>query len=105
MNLETYIEEVIKQIVSGSQKGDAEIKKISTRRGTKVIMSTAKVDFDIAVSTIEEQSAGGKGAIKVASFFNLEGGGGTKDIQSNVSRIKFSLTIKLASDGDTIMHS
>jgi len=97
MELQNFIEETLKQIVSGvrgAQESAIELgAKINPRGGSVVEMRN--VHFDVAVSTSEGTET--KGGISV--FVGPVGSVGSQDqsdvASSSISRIKFSVPVKL----------
>ena len=97
MELQNFIEETLKQIVSGvrgAQESAFELgAKINPRGGSVVEMRN--VHFDVAVSTSEGTET--KGGISV--FVGPVGSVGSQDqsdvASSSISRIKFSVPVKL----------
>lgn len=113
MNLKDFVAESLKEIVDGVK--DAQVHAASngaevcpslkrTSSGQKAMYLSAEtgekvawVDYDIAVTAEEtnESGGGGKLSIRVASIFNAEGEGKTKNTEksSSLSRLQFRLAI------------
>ena len=97
MELKDFIEETLKQIISGvrsAQENAIELgAKINPRGGSVVEMRN--VHFDVAVGTSKEtETKGGIGVVVVPG-----GSAGSQDqsdvASSSMSRIKFSVPVKL----------
>lgn len=58
------------------------------------LRAVSTINFDIAVSTSNEQESGAKGGISVMSL-NIGGTLSDKDVKETVSRIKFSINVVL----------
>lgn len=56
------------------------------------------IEFDIAITSEEEDQAGGKVGIKVLSLVDIAGGGEMKSINTSVSRVSFKIPLKMPSE-------
>lgn len=112
MELDKFISESLKAVI----KGVADSQDFAKEKGARVnpyigqwdtgktfttyygreegARAISNIDFDIAVTTSNEQEAGGHGGINVLSF-KVGGKISDKDIQQTVSRIKFSVNVVL----------
>ena len=96
MELQDFIDETLKQIISGvrsAQESAIELgAKINPRGGSVVEMRT--VHFDIAVGTSEGTET--KGGIRVVGPVGSVGSQDQSDVaSSSMSRIRFSVPVKL----------
>jgi len=122
MNLEEFVETSLKQIISGVRKAQ-EATRIEGKHVSEAdvinphLMYSADhapkgkyyatnernlihfVDFDVAVTTDSTADAKGGLSLKVAGI-GVEGGGGTTERDSVVSRIKFQVPIVLPRSSD-----
>ncbi|RRH94241.1 hypothetical protein EH240_27555 [Mesorhizobium tamadayense] len=105
MELEEFISETLRQILSGAAKAqDTEIGKNVNAAFPGVLGSNlsvlpefgvfARVDFDVAVTA--ESTVGGKGSIRV---WGLGAEGGKDSRSQTVSRVVFAVPLRLP-DGD-----
>lgn len=110
MELEKFITETLNSVVKGIKQSQDFAKENGARINpyvdkwdfdkTRVTFygkeegarAVSKIDFDIAISTTNEQETGTKGGINVMSF-NIGGNLLDKDIKGSLSRIKFSVDI------------
>ena len=101
MELEEFVARTLEQLVQGVRKAQqkvlslgAAINPSSEIHSGGAINEPRRIDFDVAVTASEEDSAGGtaKFSIKVLS---LEGGAGATTSNSTVSRIKFNIPVQL----------
>ncbi len=112
MELNKFISETLKAII----KGVADVKDFANEHGARInphigqwdtdkILTTyygredgartiSTIDFDIAVTTSNEQETGGSGGINVLSL-QIGGKLSDKEIQQTVSRIKFAVNLVL----------
>jgi len=92
MELKVFIEQTIIQITDGLLAGHNYIE--SKKFGEGVSDDKGKeINFDIAVSSNEEEKSGLGGKISVAQIFSLGGENQVSATSSNVSRIQFRIFI------------
>lgn len=110
MKLEDFISESIIQIISGVKKAqdyaennNASVNSISLQQGkstgdsyydSKTLRPAQVIDFDVSVTTKEDEQTTGKAGVFVSVFkLGVEGKEGVENLMSN--RIKFSIPIML----------
>lgn len=112
MELDKFITETLNSIVRGIKNSQdfakennaiinpvvesSDINKMITvqRKKNDGSLSVSTIEFDIAVSTSNEQESGLKGGITVMSL-NIGGNSSDKDLNETVSRIKFNINVVL----------
>jgi hypothetical protein len=93
MELKEFITETLKQINDGLQDGS---KFINSKKGLGVKKDYINLSFDIAVTTVQDESTSGGAKISVASILSA-GGGKEKNLSStNYSRIQFHVPIYIS---------
>lgn len=95
MELQQFIEQTISQVTSGLHNSSKTMIENNTGGGIPDLQKLI-VEFDIAVSASQDSASDFGGKISVLGL-NLSIGGNQaqKDVTSNVSRIKFTVPIKL----------
>ena len=92
MELKEFIKQTIIQITDGMLEGDKYVKE--NNFGSGVSDSHGKeINFDIAVTSNEEEKTGVAGKISVANIMSFGGNGENVTKASNVSRIQFKLIL------------
>lgn len=94
MELKDFITETIKQITDGVLEGDKYVKeKSKTDEGIR--HQYTKVDFDIAVTSNEEEKGKIGGKVSVVQIFNAGASSESSNKTSNYNRIKFNLLVNI----------
>jgi hypothetical protein len=92
MELKEFIKQTIIQITDGMLEGDKYVKE--NNFGSGVDDSRGKeINFDVAVTSNEEEKTGVAGKISVANILSFGGNGENVNKASNVSRIQFKLIL------------
>lgn len=117
MELDKFITETLNAIVKGIKnsqevatennaiinpyvrKWDLDKTMTVERKNNDDFISVSTIDFDIAVSTSNEQQTGINGGINVMSV-NIGGKASDKDLNETVSRIKFNINVVLPNNED-----
>ena len=94
MELQKFIETTLQEVTAGLHNSNKMMIDAATGKGISD-SDYMKVDFDIAVTTTKESEGDMNGKVAVLSIFSLGGSLAQKDGISNVSRIKFSVFVKL----------
>ena len=90
MELKDFISETIKQITDGILEGNSYVKeKSNSSEGIR--NQYTKIDFDIAVSTNEENKNDIGGKVSVVQVFNAGASSSTASTTINQNRIKFEI--------------
>lgn len=92
MELKEFISETVKQITDGIVEGNKYIQEVS-KNSDGVRNQYTKVDFDVAVTTNDDEKNGVNGKISIANVFSVGGSNESTNKTSNYSRIQFSLLI------------
>lgn len=98
MELRGFITETLKQIVDGvsdAQKYIVDKNILATIHPKRTSNKVEYIEFDVAVTSSENNTSGLSGEIKVASIFSIGGKGENSVSEQNVSRIKFRVQIEL----------
>lgn len=103
MNVEEFVSESIKQIISGVEKARnachhsnvAIAPSMLYRDGVDVSVDATSVEFDLAVTVETESNTKKGGEIRI---FGIGGGGEgmSSTASTSVSRLRFSITVDLA---------
>lgn len=97
MELKEFITETIVQITDGLRDGHNYV--VQNGYGSGISDSHYRdVTFDIALSTVEEESTGKKGNISVANILNAGAQEALKSNSSNISRIQFKIELHIKSE-------
>lgn len=99
MELKEFIKQTITEITDGVREGHNYI--VSNNFGEGVRDTTyTEVNFDIAITTNEEEKTGIGGKLNVVNFFNagIDKEGVSKS--SNYNRIQFKLNIGIETQGN-----
>lgn len=97
MELKDFISETIKQITDGVLEGNLYIKeKSNSPEGIR--NQYTKIDFDIAISTNEENKNDIGGKVTVVQVFNAGSSSSTASMTSNQNRIKFEVLAAINTD-------
>ena len=111
MDLKEFTKQTLIQIVEGAASANDELanydsyipytnignsKSAYSYDENRVARLIVNVDFDVAITATESESANGGASLKVASLLNIGGGGETKTENQTVSRIKYTLPLVLA---------
>ena len=113
MELDKFITETLKSVIKGIKESQEFAKENGARINPHLLSSSSsknkpytfygkeegarlvsEIDFDIAISSSNEQENGVKGGINVMSV-NFGGNLSDKDVKGTVSRIKFSVNVVL----------
>lgn len=94
MELKDFIEQTITQIAQGIKAGDDFIQKNSLGYGVDDEKGK-EIQFDIAVTTNEEEKTGLGGKVSVAHIFSAGASNESASKSSNVSRIQFKIFVHL----------
>ena len=99
MDLQSFVKETICQIVRGVKDAQEEVGDLAIVNYRSVRSETADGDyrfihFDAAVTANESQGTSGSGGLRVA-FLGAEGKAEKETSSSSVSRIKFTVPVKL----------
>lgn len=90
MELKDFISETIKQITDGILEGNLYIKeKSNSSEGIR--NQYTRIDFDIAISTNEENKNDIGGKVTVVQVFNAGASSSTASTTTNQNRIKFDV--------------
>lgn len=90
MELKDFISETIKQITDGILEGNLYIKeKSNSSEGIRD--QYTRIDFDIAISTNEENKNDIGGKLTVVQVFNAGASSSTASTTTNQNRIKFDV--------------
>jgi len=90
MELKDFISETIKQITDGILEGNLYVKeKSNSSEGIRD--QYTKIDFDIAISTNEENKNDVGGKVTVVQVFNARASSSTASTTTNQNRIKFEV--------------
>lgn len=90
MELKDFISETIKQITDGILEGNSYVKeKSNSSEGIR--NQYTKIDFDIAISTNEENKNDIGGKVTVVQVFNAGASSSTASTTTNQNRIKFEI--------------
>ncbi len=90
MELKDFISETIKQITDGILEGNLYVKeKSNSSEGIR--NQYTKIDFDIAISTNEENKNDIGGKVTVVQVFNAGASSSTASTTTNQNRIKFEI--------------
>lgn len=98
MDLKTFIQTTLVQIVQGTEAAITEIAKMDSNAKVNPFASHGSysdpkdVDFDVAVTVTDEKSGGGDAGIAVA-MFRFGAKGEVKLESQAVSRIRFSIPV------------
>ena len=95
MDIKTFVSESLTQILQGVEQAQANCKEgsvINPASGSNLV-DMKQVEFDIAV-TVEKGSETKGGIAVFGGVINLGSQGQSKDSNTSVSRIKFSVPIK-----------
>ena len=99
MELKEFIKQTITQITDGVREGHEYI--ISNDYGNGVRDTHYKeVNFDIAVTTNEEEKTGMGGKLNVVSFFNASVNTEDSSKSTNYNRIQFKLHVGIKTQGN-----
>lgn len=107
MDLKEFTKQTLMQIVEGAAEANAELSNgayipyhvPNNSKGRYIYDDGANVvdvDFDVAITAIETESANGGASLKVASLLNIGGCGENKIENQTISRIKYTLPLVLA---------
>lgn len=111
MDLKEFTKQTLIQIVEGVASANEKlancdsyipytnmcnIKSTYTIDDDKVERLVIDVDFDVAITATESESANGGASLKVASLLNIGGGGENKTENQTISRIKYTLPLVLS---------
>ncbi len=101
MDLQHFIEETIRDVTVALHNSNKEMIENGFGRGI-ADLDEMKVDFDIAVTVATDRGSEVGGKITVLGL-NLQVGGSQKQKESNehISRIKFTVPVKLNTLGQT----
>lgn len=92
MELKDFITETLKQITDGILEGSNYVREKS--KSTEGVRDQyTKVDFDIAVTTNEEEKDKIGGKVSVVQIFNAGASSENTNKTSNYNRIKFNLLV------------
>ena len=107
MDLKEFTKQTLVQIVEGSH----EVNEYFSKHGGRVhidkehpkfseirIPITIDVEFDVAVTTTEAESANGGGGLRVAGLFNAGGNIENKAENQTISRVKYTLQLELSKE-------
>lgn len=95
MELQQFIEQTISQVTSGLHNSSKTMVENKTGRGIPDLQNLL-VEFDIAVTASHDTDSEIGGKISVLGInLSISGKQAQKDITSNVSRIKFTVPIKI----------
>ncbi|ESU28746.1 hypothetical protein FLJC2902T_13400 [Flavobacterium limnosediminis JC2902] len=99
MELKEFIKQTITQITDGVREGHEYIVSNDYGSGVRDVTCT-EVNFDIAITTNEEEKTGMGGKLNVVSFFNT--GIDKEDISksTNYNRIQFKLSVGIKTQGN-----
>ena len=99
MELKEFIKQTIIQITDGVKDGHEYIVSKGYGEGVSDSIYT-EVNFDIAVTTNEEEKTGMAGKLNVVSFFNV--GLNKEDVSKsiNYNRIQFKLNVGIKTRGN-----
>jgi len=97
MELNEFIKQTIIQITDGVRDGNKYIQENDFGEGVRNGYYK-EVNFDIAVTSNEEEKSGMGGKISVANLLSLGANDESKTKYSNVSRIQFSVTLGIKTD-------
>jgi hypothetical protein len=98
MELKDFIAKTLSDITIGIGEGNDLIKSNNKSFAPGGII---EVYFDISIATDESNTLGALGKITVASLFSAGANAETKKIDSNLSRIKFSVNINYSTEKTT----
>ncbi len=90
MELKDFISETIKQITDGILEGNSYIKEKSNS-GEGIRDQYTKIDFDIAITTNEENKDDVGGKVSVVQVFSAGGSTSKSASTSSQNRIKFDV--------------
>lgn len=111
MDLKEFTKQALIQIVEGSSDANEELaalgayipysnigntKSAYSYDENRVARLIVDVDFDVAITATETESANGGASLKVASLLNIGGCGENKIENQTISRIKYTLPLVLA---------
>lgn len=97
MELKDFISETIKQITDGILEGNSYIKeKSNSSEGIRNQYTT--IEFDIAISTNEENKNDVGGKVAVVQVFNAGASSSTASTTSNQNRIRFEVLAAINTD-------
>jgi hypothetical protein len=108
MDLKEFIELTLIQIVDGVQDANKKVTESGARISSKNVRPTKEsqffnfvesklvnnIEFDVAVTTTENDNANGCAGIKIAGI-NIGGGIENQTSNQTVSRIKFNIPLQL----------
>src|SRR5260370_33921195 len=92
MELKDFVSRTITDIIEGVREAQAAAGSdayVNPGIGREI------VEFDVALTVTEAAEKKGGGGITVAGFLKAEGGGGSSSSNSSISRVKFSVAVKL----------
>ncbi len=94
MELKEFIKQTIIQITDGLREGHEYVTDNDYGAGVEDGFGK-KINFDIAVTSNEEEMTGVGGKLTIASMLSLGAKGENSTKASNVSRIQFDVTLRL----------
>jgi hypothetical protein len=98
MELKEFISNTIAQITDGILEGDKYVKEKTG--GTEGVRSQyTEVNFDVAVSTHDEEKNELGGKISVVQLFNVGGSSTESNKNSNHNRIQFEILVNVETGG------
>lgn len=97
MELKDFISETIKQITDGILEGNSYVKEKS-HSSEGIRNQYTKIDFDIAISTNEENKNDIGGKVTVVQVFNAGASSSTASTTTNQNRIKFEVLAAINTD-------
>ena len=96
MELKEFVKQTIIQITDGLREGHKYVQENNFGKGVSD-NNPKEINFDIAVSSNEEEKTGIGGKITVASMFSLGANDEAITKASNVSRIQFKIFLNVSS--------
>lgn len=99
MELKEFIKQTIVQITDGVREGHEYIVTNNYGSGVRDV-HYKEVNFDIAVTTNEEEKTGIGGKLNVVSFFNAGINSEDSSKSTNYNRIQFKLSIGIDTQGN-----
>jgi len=103
MNLDDFIEQTFKSIIEGVERSQKHAAKHGAIINAAMVGPSGEdrdfsdirhIDFDIAVTVIEDQESTGGGQLRIAGLLNAGGGKSVRSEASTVSRIRFTLPLQ-----------
>ena len=111
MDLKEFTKQTLIQIVEGAASANDELancdsyipytnignsKSAYSYDENRVARLIVNIDFDVAITATESESANGGASLKVASLLNIGGSGENKTENQTISRIKYTLPLVLS---------